>query len=67
MIHDNMARASRAFKALQAYAEDAGGFREAEPLITDLLTDLHHLSDAYGVSWEIALRFADGNYMDEID
>jgi hypothetical protein len=68
VIHDNMARASRAFKALQAYAEDyAGGYCEAEHLIADLLNDLHHLSDAYGVSWETALCVADGNYTDEID
>ena len=68
VIHDNMARASRAFKALQAYAEDyAVGYGDAKSLITDLLNDLHHLSDAYGVSWESALRVADANYTDEID
>ena len=67
VLQDNMARAGRAFKAVWAYAEDyANGYGEAESAITDLLNDLHHLSDAYGVSWETALRVADSNYTDEI-
>jgi hypothetical protein len=68
-IHDNMARASRGFKALLAYAEDYDRVRglETKSLIADLLNDLHHLSDAYGVSLETVLRVADASYTYEID
>ena len=36
-------------------------------MITDLINDLHHLSDVYGLSWESVLGVADANYTSEID
>jgi hypothetical protein len=38
--------------ALTAYFNHYGGEDLAQSQITDLVNDLHHLADAYGVSWE---------------
>jgi hypothetical protein len=61
----NTERAYSAFVALTAYFNHYGGEDLAQSQITDLVNDLHHLADAYGVSWESLENVSTENYDQE--
>jgi hypothetical protein len=66
---DNDIRAGWAARALVAYAQHLGGgslTEEVETAATDLLSDLRHLFDAFGIDWEAAVSSSDDYYRGEI-
>lgn len=66
---DNDIRAGWAARALVAYAQHLGGgslTEEVETAATDLLSDLRHLFDAFGIDWEAAVSSSDDHYRGEI-
>lgn len=50
----------RAFKAIRTYAD-----RPSEEDFIDIITDLYHLADEWGVNMESVARCAQFNYQEE--
>jgi hypothetical protein len=62
---ENEQRAERAYRTLLAYGKYANGDEDVEANMTDLLTDLRHLSDQYAVDWDDMLARIDLHYTAE--
>lgn len=68
---NNIYRAHRGFRALKFHVELYGGWgnsaaTQIADLLTDLLTDLHHLMDAFGVTLEEVVKHQNAIYNDEV-
>jgi len=49
---ENERRSERAYRTLLVYAQGGNEDESVETLTTDLLTDLRHLADEYGIDWD---------------
>ena len=64
---NNVWRAHRGLRALKFHVELYGGWgNPAATQIADLLTDLHHLMDAFGVTLEEVVKHQNAIYNDEV-
>ena len=63
-MSENERRAERAFRALLGYY-GASGFNE-EDAVSDLLTDLRHLSEQYGWTLDELVERSQSNYLAEV-
>ena len=64
---NNVWRAHRGLRALKFHVELYGGWgNPAATQIADLLTDLHHLMDAFGVTFEGVVKHQNAIYKDEV-
>jgi hypothetical protein len=61
---ENEQRAERAYRTLLVYAQRADS-EDTEENMTDLLTDLRHLGDQYGVEWDAMIDRVQRHYNDE--
>jgi len=65
---DNRDRAERAFRTLLVYRQRIDDHEsDEETVITDLITDLFHLSDEYAVNMESCFTMAEIHYNAETE
>jgi hypothetical protein len=64
-MNDNATRSARAAKAISSAGYDNG--LEIGSAISDLLTDLHHLSDQHALDFDSLLEIGLGNYDDDCE
>lgn len=67
IAEDNLTRAHFAIPAVKAFAKRTGLHGEdLATTISDLIADLHHLSDSVDLDWDHLLDRADGHYQPEL-
>ena len=63
----NATRAARVASVVAAYAEKVGGDdRDTASLLVDLLTDLQHAADVYGIDWDWVTRVSAAHHDVEV-
>jgi hypothetical protein len=64
---DNAKREERGWQVLRAYkAFHPDLFDSDESAMGDLLTDLHHFCDSYGIDWAERLAFSNECHAEEV-
>ena len=65
-MSENNNKASHGNTALSAYVNEIGDQGDEETNLSDLLADLHHMSDALGLDWAELLNRSAEHYEEEV-